>query len=246
MGLAARVRTAHGDAWAAEGVLREPMGGGALALSGIRVMASGLPQPQWNGADVTAPEPDLDGARAFYAERGLSLGVRVPAGMPWSAGVHRVSLRLMGLEPAAFEPAGPVPGLAIRVAGPEDLEAVVELDARAFGHPREDARPWLAPRLGAGGFTVALASLGGEPAATAYSVRTDGPAGPAVLLAGVGVAAHLRRRGIGAAVSSWLLERGFASGARLAHLQADTEAAARVYARLGFADAGALEVFTEV
>ena len=25
----ARVRTAHADAWAAEGVLREPMGGGA-------------------------------------------------------------------------------------------------------------------------------------------------------------------------------------------------------------------------
>ena len=33
---------------------------------------------------------------------------------------------------------------------------------------------------------------------------------------------------------------------RLAHLQADTDAAARVYARLGFADAGALEVFTDV
>ena len=123
---------------------------------------------------------------------------------------------------------------------------MVDLDAAAFGHPRDEARPWLAPRLGADGFTVALASLGGEPAATAYSVRTDGPAGPAVLLAGVAVAEPLRRRGIGAAISSWLLARGFAAGARLAHLQADTDAAARVYARLGFADAGALEVFTEV
>ena len=56
-------------------------------------MASGLPQPQWNGADVTGLYPDLHGARAFYAARELSLGVRVPAGMPWSAGVHRVALR---------------------------------------------------------------------------------------------------------------------------------------------------------
>ena len=152
----------------------------------------------------------------------------------------------MGLEPAAFQPAGPVPGLAIRVAGTDDLDAVVDLDAGAFGHPREETRPWLAPRFGADGFTVVLASLGGEPAATAYSVRTDGPAGPALLLAGVGVAERLRRRGIGAAISSWLLARGFDEGARLAHLHADTDAAARVYARLGFADAGTLEVFTDV
>jgi hypothetical protein len=44
-------------------------------------------------------------------------------------------------------------------------------------------------------------------------------------------------------MSSWLLARGFAAGARLGHLQADTEAAARVYARLGFADAGSLQVY---
>jgi GNAT superfamily N-acetyltransferase len=241
MELAARVRAAHADAWAAEGLLRE--GGAALALRDIRVMASGLPQPQWNGADVVGPDPDLDGARAFYAERGLSLGVRVPAEMPWSAGVHRVTLRLMGLEPAAFTPAAAVPGLEVRVAAPDDLDTVLGLDAAAFGHPAEEARLWLAPRFGASGFTVALASLGAEPAATAYSVDTDGPA---VLLAGVAVAEHLRRRGIGAAISTWLLARGFAAGAQLAHLHADTDAAARVYARLGFVDAGALEVFTEV
>ncbi len=176
MGLAARVRTAHGDAWAAEGVLREPLGGGTAALTGIRVMASGLPQPQWNGADVTAAHPDLDGARAFYAARGLPLGVRVPEGMAWHAGRHVLRLRLMGLEPRDFAPATDVAGLAVRAA----------------------------------------------------------------------VAAPFRRRGVAAAVSTWLLARGFESGARLAHLHADTEAAARVYARLGFSEAGALEVFAEV
>jgi len=246
MALAARVRTAHGDAWAAEGVLREPMGGGALALTGIRVMASGLPQQRWNAADVTAPHPDLEGARAFYALRGLSLDVSVPEGMPWDAGEQLLSLRLMGLEPQAFVPAPDVAGLGLRVAGPDDLEAVVDLDTAAFGGDREATRAWIAPRLGARGFTVALADVDGLPAGTAYSVRTDGAAGPSLLLAGVAVAETLRRRGIGAAISSWLLARGFAGGARLAHLQADTDDAARVYARLGFVDAGALDIFVNV
>ena len=223
MELAARVRTAHADAWAAEGALRAPMGGGALALRGIRVMASGLPQPQWNGADVTTDRPDLEGARAFYAERGLSLAVRVPEGMAWNAGRHVIDLRLMGLEPRDFAGAGEVAGLAVRAALPADLETVVELDAAAIGGDREIVRPWIAPHLGAPGFTVALAELDGEPAGTAYSLRTDGAAGPCLLLA-----------------------RGFADGARLAHLHADTDAAARIYARLGFGEAGALQVFTDV
>ena len=61
--LDARVRTAHADAWAVEGVLREPYGGAVATLRGIRVMASGLAHPQWNGADVTGPYSDLEGAR---------------------------------------------------------------------------------------------------------------------------------------------------------------------------------------
>ena len=238
------MRTAHADAWAAEGALRAPMGGGALALTGIRVMASGLPQPLWNGADVTGRYPDLETARAFYAERGLTLGVRVPEGMPWSAGRHVLDLRLMGLAPRAFAPAPEVPGLALRVA--DDVETVLDLDTAAFGGDRDATRPWIEPHLTAPGFTVALASLDGEPAATAYSLRTDGAAGPCLLLAGVAVAEPLRRRGIGAAISSWLLARGFADGARLAHLHADTDAAANVYARLGFVEAGALRVFADV
>jgi len=240
----ARVRTAHADAWAAEGALRAPMGGGTLAVTGIRAMASGLPEPQWNGADVTSPHPDLEGARAFYAERGLTLAVRVPEGMPWSAGHHVLDLRLMGLEPRDFAPAPGVPGLEVRVA--DDVETVLDLDSAAFGGDRSASRPWIEPHLTGPGFTVALGELGGEPAATAYSVRTDGAAGPALLLAGVAVAEPLRRRGIGAAISSWLLARGFAEGARLAHLHADTDAAARVYTRLGFVDAGVLRVFAGV
>jgi len=46
--------------------------------------------------------------------------------------------------------------------------------------------------------------------------------------------------------SSWLLERGFAAGAQLAHLHADDQASAAVYGRLGFVDAGELEIYEEL
>jgi hypothetical protein len=54
-GLTQRARTAHGDAWQEEGRLRVPYGGAFAELPGIRLMASGLPHPQWNNGDVTEP-----------------------------------------------------------------------------------------------------------------------------------------------------------------------------------------------
>ncbi len=246
MVLDARVRTAHADAWAVEGTLRERQGGATAALRGIRVMASGLPHPQWNGADVTGPNADLDGARAFFAARGLPWGVRVPVGMPWSAGRHLFRMGLMGLAQTGFRPAPDVPSLVLRTAGPADVEAVVAIDTAAFGADPRLQRPWLEPHLGAPGITVALAELDGEPVGTAYALRSDGAAGPATFLAGVAVAEPARRRGVAGAMSSWLLERAFAGGTRLAHLHPDTDAAARVYGRLGFSDAGALDIYVDV
>jgi GNAT superfamily N-acetyltransferase len=244
--LNARVRTAHADAWAVEGLLREAEGGGTVAMRNIRVMASGLPHPQWNGADVTGPDADLEGARAFYAERHLPWGVRVPVGIPWDAGRHLFRMRLMGLAAADFRPAPDVPELTLREAGPADVEPVLAIDAAAFGADPRLQRPWLEPHLDAPGITVALAELAGEPVGTAYSLRSDGAAGPAVFLAGVAVAEPARRRGIAGAMSSWLLAGAFAGGARLAHLHPDTDAAARVYSRLGFSDAGALDIYVDL
>ena len=244
--LDARVRTAHADAWAAEGVLRSRQGGATAALRNIRVMASGLPHPQWNGADVTGPDADLEGARAFFAARHLPWGVRVPVGIPWSAGRKLFRMRLMGLTEPDFVPAPDVPGLALRAAVAADIEPVLAVDAAAFGVDPRLQRPWLEPHLGASGITVALASLAGEPVGTAYTLRSDGAAGPAAFLAGVAVAEAARRRGIAAAMSSWLLAQAFAGGARLAHLHPDTDAAARVYARLGFTDAGALDIYVDL
>jgi GNAT superfamily N-acetyltransferase len=150
----------------------------------------------------------------------------------------------MALAPDDFRPAPPVAGLAIGAAAPEDLDELAALDAAAYDDAVADSRAWLEPHLTAPEMTTALARLDGELAGTGWALRTDGRAGPAVFIGGVAVADRSRRRGVGAAVSSWLVQSGLGAGADLAVLAPDTEAAARIYARLGFARVTAFVVHT--
>jgi len=226
--------------------LRERHGGGVLEVRGLRLMASGLKPAQWNGGDATAPDADIEAARAFYAERGVGWGVRVPDGMPWAHGRRVLTLDLMAVAPDDFAPVTIPSEIAVHAATPDELETVVAVDAAAFESDPDDERPWLEPHLDAPVVTTALATLDGEPAGTGYAIRTDGRAGPALYVGGVAVHPDARRRGVGAAVSSWLIERGIASGARLVHLHADNEDAARVYTRLGFARAPGLDVYVDL
>jgi GNAT superfamily N-acetyltransferase len=243
--LAERVRAAHADAWQVQGRLREPYGGGAAELPGILLMASGLPHPQWNNGDVTdARLVDVARVAAWYAERDVPWGVRVPVDQRWQRGRRLFGKRLMGLT--RLRPAPPVPGLVVRAATAADLEAVLHVDAVGFGSDPAVERPWIEPHLSADRVTVALGALDGRPVGTAYTLRSDGRAGPAAYLAGVAVVPEARRRGVGAAVSSWLLERALASGARLAHLHPDDDAAARVYACLGFVEVPGFDVYVDV
>jgi GNAT superfamily N-acetyltransferase len=244
--LSARVRTAHADIWQVEGRLREPNGGGALELRGIRLMASGVADPRWNNGDVTGPDADLDGAREFFAQRGVPWGVRVPVGMPWPHGRRLLAKRLMGLPATGFRPAPEVPGLRIELAGPAQLDGVVAVDSAAFDDDPALVRLWFEPHLTAPCADVVLATLGGQLVATAHTVRSDGRAGPCLYLGGVAVLEQARRRGVGAAISSWLLARGFAAGAQLAHLNPDTDVAARIYERLGFVETAGLEVYVDL
>ena len=177
---------------------------------------------------------------------GVPWGVRVPVGIEWSAGRLLFRKRLMGLERADFRPAPAVPGLRVRAAGASDFETVLHVDALAFESDPEEGREWLAGQLGAAPVVSALAELDDEPVATAYSLRSDGLAGPCLYLAGIGVLGHARRRGVGAAISSWLLERGFAAGAELAHLHPDTDEAARIYSRLGFVETDGFDVYVKL
>jgi GNAT superfamily N-acetyltransferase len=170
----------------------------------------------------------------------------VPPELPWPHGRLLFRRRLMALERAAFTPAPAVAGLAIRQAGPQDLAAVLRIDSSVFGlDPTENTR-WIAPLLDAARADFALAALDGDPVGTAYTLRSDGAAGPSLYLAGVAVLAAARRRGIGAALSSWLLARGFAAGADFAHLNPDTDEAARIYERLGFVETPGLDIYVDI
>jgi GNAT superfamily N-acetyltransferase len=257
---AALLRTALADAWEAQGRLRSAVGGAVATLPGVRLMASGLPQPHFNGGDVSDPDlVDIDDVRRWYAGRRLDgWGLRVPAagGQSPRWGRSLLTQRLMGLTPAGIvtrrssddldhgPPAVPG-GLRVRPAGPADLDQVVAVDAAAFDTPPGDGRPWLAPLLAADQARVVLALAGGRPVGTGYALATTGRAGPAAFVGGVGVLPDARRLGVGTEVSRQLVDWGFAGGAALAHLFPDTEAAARVYGRLGFVEAGAVDILVD-
>jgi len=245
-----RVWAAHSDAWQAEGRLRTPLGGGATELPGVRLMASGLPHGRWNSGDVTDPARiDLDVVRAWYAARaggaGVPWGLRAPPGTRIADGRLLFRKRCMALLPDRVATVKPPPSVEIRTAGPADVEAVVRVDSAAFGDAVDDTRGWVEPHLDAPGFTVALAESDGQAVGAATAIATDDRAGRCVGIFGVGVLEGARHRGIGGALTSWLLERAFAAGATLAHLNPDTDAAARLYARLGFVETVGLDVFVD-
>jgi GNAT superfamily N-acetyltransferase len=241
------VRVAHADAWEAHGRYREPNGGGTVRLPGIRLMASGLPHPQWNNGDVLdAEQVDVAAVCRWYADKGVPWGLRVPHGMAWPHGRLLFGKRLMGLAAADFRPATVPAGVSLRVAGPADVEAVLSVDTVAFEDPIDVEQPWVGPLLSQPSLTVCLAEVDGQPVGCGSCLVTDGDAGPAAYVAGVGVLPPARNRGIGAAVSSWLVQRGLDAGAQLAHLHPDTDEAARIYARLGFVEVDGFNVYVDI
>lgn len=249
--LPARVWSAHGDAWQAEGRLRESRGGGAAEWPGIRLMASGLPHAQWNSGDVTDPARiDVETVRAWYAARahgkGVPWGVCVPAGRPFAHGRHVFRKRCMGLLPDRFRALRASSDIALDEAQLADVETFARIDACAFEGSFAQTVAWITPHFGATGFNVALARLDGEPVGVATAIHTDDRAGRCVGIFGVGVLEHARRRGVGGALTTWLLERAFAGGATFAHLNPDTDAAARLYARLGFIETIGLDVYCDI
>ncbi|WP_020577700.1 GNAT family N-acetyltransferase [Actinopolymorpha alba] len=244
------VWTAQADAAEAEGRAREPYGGGVAEFPGVRLMASGLPNPQWNAGDVTDPAlVDLDAVRAWFAARGVPWNLRIPAGVRWAHGRRATRRRCMGLHPEAFRAVRSAlspAGLSVRAARADEVELVARVDAEAFGDPVEPNLGWVRPQLGADGFLILLALLDGAPVGVATGVRTSGPGGECVGIYGVGVLEPARRRGIGAALTCHLLRWGFDTGATLAHLNPETEDAARLYTRLGFTEVPGLDVYLDM
>jgi ribosomal protein S18 acetylase RimI-like enzyme len=208
-------------------------------------MATGLPHPQWNNGDVHDPAAvDVEEVVEWYSAFGVPWGIRVPAGVEWHHGRRLFRKRLMGAIPASFRPPPPVAGLEVRSAGLDDLECVLAVDVVAFGEPPEVERPWLQVLLNHPNTTLAVASLDDAVVATGSVLRSDGWAGPAGYVAGISVEPGVRGRGIGAAVTSWLMQQ--AADVGLWHLHPDTDAAARIYRRLGFVEVDGLDIYVDL
>jgi GNAT superfamily N-acetyltransferase len=244
------VRGAHADLSEREGRLRAGSGGGALRLPGVVLMASGLPRPQWNNADVLPGADvsaiDLDVVRSWFGERGVPWGVRVPQGSPWPYGRKLLTKRVMALELTATALPNDLPaGVVIEAVGAADLDTFAGVDAAAFDDEPGPTADFARPMVGAPGFRCVLARHHGEPAGVAYAGLSDGAGGPSVGIFGVGVLPDHRRRGIGSAVTAELLRWAVTEGADLAWLNPDDDRAARLYASLGFVEVAGFDVYVD-
>lgn len=233
------VRTAHADAW-------QTLAVATAQLPGVRLSATGLQHPQWNNGDVDDPaEVDIDAVRTWYDAVGVPWGMRVPAGAWWPHGRHLFTKRLMGVTPETFSPAPAVPGLVVRAADADDLADVLRVDSVAFEESAAVERPWLQLLMAHPAVTIATAAVDGDVLATGSVTVSDGQAGRCGYVAGIAVLPEARRRGIGAAVSSWLTRIAFGRGAALCHLHPDTEAAAGIYRRLGYIEVDGLDIYVD-
>ncbi|MGW8949926.1 GNAT family N-acetyltransferase [Streptomyces sp. NPDC055709] len=131
----------------------------------------------------------------------------------------------------------PEPATGITVIEPStDAEyaaaaGVQHLAYGGTGEPSAGSVRWLKEASGGGGVTALATADDGTPVgAGGCSVPTDGLSE----LAGLGVAAAFRRRGIGAAVSAFLTATAFGRGIGTVWLEPGDAAVERIYAGIGY------------
>ena len=237
-----RVRAAHADAWEAEGRARASDGGGATRVRGARLMASGLPAPQWNNADVTGPDIDREALFSWYEALGVPWGLRVPVELDVDIGTPVLPKRCYGLEATDFRPVPPTGGVTYRRAEPGDVDRFAAAEGAAFGDEDDIVRRWITPVFCRPGFEHWMAERKGSVAAIASAVWSDGDAGPAVMITGLDA---LRPRDIDLArgVAAAILERAFAEDARaLAHCHTILDDDVSAFAGLGFTEVPGFQI----
>lgn len=172
-----------------------------------------------------------------------------------AAGLRVRTHPLLVLDRTRWRPAPPPEGVEVRriTADAADLAAVHSVPSVAFGSTgtdrgragtgerdlaaigqRPEALEALRDRLRTGR-TVMYAAYGPQGA---LSVGSHQPVDGTTEVVGVGTLPAFRRAGLGTAVTSALVAHALGEGASLVFLSADTDAVARVYARVGFSRAG--------
>ena len=221
---------------------------------GVLVAATGLPDPTLNPSYVVAEPADPHAALRWSVDARAHLpvpatGVDVPDG-----GWPRVesALRDLGYVERVRRPAmavavdevsrEPARGLTLRpVTGEQDWSAYVDVQNDVFNIRHDVAREFPPygslsdPRV-----ELIVGSVDGEVVATAAVFVVDDVAG----LYAIATRPEHRRRGFGAAITSYAVEAAAARGARHVALQA-TPDGYPLYRRLGFADIGEWVVYVD-
>jgi ribosomal protein S18 acetylase RimI-like enzyme len=136
--------------------------------------------------------------------------------------------------------AGPAAGLPadVRLVDPaDDIEAVLSAQQQGFGGLAEveaAAVRTLRTRMAAGLTRVAVGFAHGCP----VCVGMHSPVGNVTEVVGVSTLSSARRQGWAGRVTTALLADAYAHGVETVFLSAADDAVARVYRRVGFADAG--------
>ncbi len=120
----------------------------------------------------------------------------------------------------------------------DDLLATVAVQNESYGAPPPDftAIAQLRNSLEAGGIAVlARIKATGEPVGAGVCTV---PSNQTTEIAGIGVRTSFRRRGVGGALTTRLVQEAFAVGISAPFLMAAQEAEARIYARAGFSVVG--------
>jgi ribosomal protein S18 acetylase RimI-like enzyme len=171
---------------------------------------------------------------------------------------------LMACAPADFKPAAAA-GVAVRALHTHDPDAdlaaylaIRDEDDEGLEQPgqtpRDEEIVRLRQSIAAGVGWFALATLDGEPAGTGHcqtSANASGEASGNGSADGLGeltaivTLRALRRRGVAATVTSFLVRQHFAAGGMLAWLSAANDGARSVYARVGFRALGSLLNYEE-
>jgi len=226
-------------------------GGRVHDADGLAVCLTGVPLAPFNPTVIerlpSDPEAAVRRAEAHYEGTGLSLGIDLEPSLhaPVRDAAHRAGLTMVESRPGMALAVTDVPALppppgveVFRVQDPAVLDEVVEVDAAAFGGDAATTRLFLPD------------AVLEDPAQRVYAARVDGrlvSVGESTTLDGVvgvfGVATvpAYRRRGIGAAVTAYLLADR-AGEADLAVLDA-SDLGLGVYERLGFRTTSTWEVW---
>lgn len=145
---------------------------------------------------------------------------------------------LMVCTPETFRPSWH--GHTVSLLDAAHPEPFVEVEAAVF--PEETAEPRLVSYQIANGFwRCAAAYAEGRPVAAGSLV----PQGRVAELAAMATLAGYRRQGYGSALASLLIHSHFSDGGDLVWLGATSPPARRVYASIGFRDAGSRVTFAQ-